>query len=230
MSFAHDAISSCFEFTRTKTRTPRAIWQGFSCESRVWQTSGKFAHSSRCDFAHQTEKYSGHFGRSKASHKNQHDRQQKISSVHGAADFGRFKKFRQVFQTSRSKLWNFWKTIKGRPKWRNDRISKLYTIRGDEITDPSQLFNECDVFVAVPTGGRISGQEISSIIEGTRLFVSSYHFSIFVWSAGKWYKALLHRRADWCNHALDAWFFTPCLHEFFLRHKNRALPWITIPA
>ena len=55
----------------------------------------------------------------------------------------------------------------GRPKWRNDRINKLYTIRGEEITDPSQIFNECDVFVAVPYGGRIQGEEMSLIIEGT---------------------------------------------------------------
>ena len=59
----------------------------------------------------------------------------------------------------------------GRPKWRNDRVVKLYTIRGDEITDPSDIFNECDVFVAVPAGGRINGAEMSSIIEGSGLVV-----------------------------------------------------------
>lgn len=53
----------------------------------------------------------------------------------------------------------------GRPKWRNDRIQKLYTIRGDEIVNPAQIFSECDVFVAVPVNGRISGSEMSSIIE-----------------------------------------------------------------
>ena len=39
-------------------------------------------------------------------------------------------------------------------QWRNDRIQKLYTIRGDEILNPAQIFSECDVFVAVPVGGR----------------------------------------------------------------------------
>lgn len=37
-----------------------------------------------------------------------------------------------------------------RPKWRNDRVTRLFTIKGEEVKRIEQLFGDQDVFIGVP--------------------------------------------------------------------------------
>ena len=54
-------------------------------------------------------------------------------------------------------------------QWRNDRVTRLFTIKGDEIKHINQLFGDQDVFIGLPADQKLTSKEIHDIIEGKEL-------------------------------------------------------------
>jgi len=53
----------------------------------------------------------------------------------------------------------------GRPKWKNDRISRIYTIKGEQVKDVATFFSEQDVFIGVGHGETLRSAEKHRIME-----------------------------------------------------------------
>lgn len=53
----------------------------------------------------------------------------------------------------------------GRPKWKNDRISRIYTIKGEQVKDIATFFSEPDVFIGVGHGETLRSAEKHRIME-----------------------------------------------------------------